>query len=208
MSSTRMMQIWLGASMGGARVVRTRADALLARGARASSSASAPEASLKYTHSWAIRVATDASSSGGLSITAGWLPRLPSRRTRSAEAAVVRVLAGVHALREIEVLQLLRVRRLPLVLRRERVLRLRARSRRRRAGLRRRAGRLRRLRRRGQRRQGAASGLFFFICVRICPGYPPKCVVGRGRGQCVCSAVLCIWPSSFWPSWPAVQWAA
>ena len=90
--------------------------ALLARGARASSSASAPEASLKYTHSWAIRVATDASSSGGLSITAGWLPRLPSRRTRSAEAAVVRVLAGVHALREIEVLQLLRVRRPPLVL--------------------------------------------------------------------------------------------
>ena len=98
MSSTRMMQIWLGASMGGARVVRTRADALLARGARASSSASAPEASLKYTHSWAIRVATDASSSGGLSITAGWLPRLPSRRTRSAEAAVV------HGVREVEVL--------------------------------------------------------------------------------------------------------
>ena len=132
MSSTRMMQIWLGASMGGARVVRTRADALLARGARASSSASAPEASLKYTHSWAIRVATDASSSGGLSITAGWLPRLPSRRTRSAEAAVV------HGVREVEVLQLLLVLRPPLVLRRERVLRLRARSRRRRAGLRRR----------------------------------------------------------------------
>ena len=103
MSSTRMMQIWLGASAGGGWcgdrcVVRTRADALLARGARASSSASAPEASLKYTHSWAIRVATDASSSGGLSITAGWLPRLPSRRTRSAEAAVV------HGVREVEVL--------------------------------------------------------------------------------------------------------
>jgi hypothetical protein len=49
-------------------VVRTRADALLARGARASLSASAPEASLEYAHSWALRVTTDASSSGGLSV--------------------------------------------------------------------------------------------------------------------------------------------
>ena len=83
MSSARTMQIWSGASAGGS-VCGThvaRAYALLARGACASSSTSALEASLKYTQPWALRVTTDASSSGGLSITAGWLPRLPSRRT-------------------------------------------------------------------------------------------------------------------------------